>query len=464
VRAAVFEEPSASPCAVLVSDIEFFSTRRADLVPFSGVCHVVYLPSAGPGGAPRVLGLSKAARVVEVHARRLQTPKNLADDVAEALGGLLELAPRGALAVVQAASVGPASSRETWTAVGACGCYEEEGWELEEAEGLLSLQGVDLRGLRGSAAVGPASPPPPVECVQREKPPEGRGFAAVERAACALARSVGWGESDEVLVTAARGYARWMWEFTRGREDEDEDSALLGVPDPDPARCSEGEGRGRFSPTGAVAAVSAPVSFGNGLGSGREGFCEDFASLCEHHLLPFHGRIYVACVAGGPASGSLAAASGQVRATIWRFSHRLQLQERLTQQVAEALLHALGAGAGVLVVASAQHHCMRSRGVQKTGSSTITIARLGSVLQEGQLFQELMNQVPDLAIREAWNSPSPLLPSRPCGHALGHGHGHGDRHEHRHAHAHPQTGRADGYALGYGNGRLGDDRVPAELD
>ena len=50
VRAAVFEEPAASPSAVLVGDVEFFSTGRRDLVPFSGVCHVAYLPGRAPGG------------------------------------------------------------------------------------------------------------------------------------------------------------------------------------------------------------------------------------------------------------------------------------------------------------------------------------------------------------------------------------------------------------------------------
>ena len=91
---------------------------------------------------------------------------------------------------------------------------------------------------------------------------------------------------------------------------------------------------------------SAPAMLGRELGPGRAGFCVDFASLCEHHLLPFHGRMYVACVGvgvGASAPTLPAAAGGEVRAAVWRFSHRLQLQERLTQQVAEALMGALGA-------------------------------------------------------------------------------------------------------------------------
>ena len=165
-----------------------------------------------------------------------------------------------------------------------------------------------------------------------------------------------------------------------------------------------------------------PLTLGRELGPGRESFSLDFASLCEHHLLPFHGRIYVVCVAEGVSPGSLAAAGAQVRAAVWRFSHRLQLQERLTQQVAEALIGALGAAGGILVVSSAQHHCMRSRGVQKPGSVTVSIARLGSVLLDRELCQGLLGEVPDLAVHEAWDSPTPLLP--PPRHDELHGHDH----------------------------------------
>ena len=419
----MFEEPAASPLAVLVGDVEFFSTGRRDLVPFSGVCHVAYLPGRAPGGgAPRVLGLSKAARVVEAQARRLQTPQSLADGVARALGALPGLAPRGALAVVQAVAVAPGPSRASSSAVGAWGCYKEPGAEeLAEVRGLLRLRGVDLgalaagRRLPEAAAAEPASPPLPLplppQLPQALPTPSrgGRDLAAVERAAVSLARGVGWEEPGAVVDTAARGYARWMWDFTRGG-------------------AGGGEGRGEEGP--------APTMLGRELGPGRAGFCVDFASLCEHHLLPFHGRMYVACVGvgvGASAPTLPAAAGGEVRAAVWRFSHRLQLQERLTQQVAEALMGALGAatagGGGVLVVSSAQHHCMRSRGVQKSGSVTVAISRLGSALLDGELCEELLAGVPDLAVREAWDRPSPMLP--PPSHDEWHGHGHG--HENGHA-------------------------------
>ena len=146
-----------------------------------------------------------------------------------------------------------------------------------------------------------------------------------------------------------------------------------------------------------------------------------------------------------PAPVLPAATGVEVRAAVWRFSHRLQLQERLTQQVAEALMGALGAatagGGGVLVVSSAQHHCMRSRGVQKSGSVTVAISRLGSALLDGELCEGLLAEVPDLAVREAWDRPSPLLP--PPTHDEWHGHGHGNGFGHGHEH---------GIGRGHGNG------------
>ena len=76
---------------------------------------------------------------------------------------------------------------------------------------------------------------------------------------------------------------------------------------------------------------------------------------------------------------------------------------------------------------------MRSRGVQKSGSVTVAISRLGSALLDGELCEELLAGVPDLAVREAWDRPSPLLP--PLSHDEWHGHGHGHGHGHENGHA-----------------------------
>ena len=95
-------------------------------------------------------------------------------------------------------------------------------------------------------------------------------------------------------------------------------------------------------------------------------------SLCEHHLLPFFGKVHVAYIPAGKVIGL-----SKVPRLVDVFARRLQVQERLTTQIAEAIegaLHPLGVG----VVVEARHLCMMMRGVEKQHSSTITSSMLGA--------------------------------------------------------------------------------------
>ena len=87
------------------------------------------------------------------------------------------------------------------------------------------------------------------------------------------------------------------------------------------------------------------------------------STVCEHHLLPFHGTVSVAYIAN--PSGSVE--RDTLQALVSRHSRRLQVQERLTRDVAEEI-SALTGGIGVMVAARAAHLCMVSRGVEKPGS------------------------------------------------------------------------------------------------
>ena len=98
----------------------------------------------------------------------------------------------------------------------------------------------------------------------------------------------------------------------------------------------------------------------------------EFFSMCEHHLLPFFGRIHVAYVPKDKVIGL-----SKIPRIVDMYARRMQLQERLTQQVAEAVQAAISPR-GVAVMAEARHFCMMMRGVEKQHSGTITSTTLGA--------------------------------------------------------------------------------------
>ena len=107
-------------------------------------------------------------------------------------------------------------------------------------------------------------------------------------------------------------------------------------------------------------------------------------SMCEHHMLPFFGSVSVAYIPNGTVIGL-----SKIARIADLYARRLQVQERLTTQIAVALEKAL-APAGVMVVVTAQHMCMASRGVEKTGAATMTSATRGRFASDAQLRSEFL--------------------------------------------------------------------------
>lgn len=97
-----------------------------------------------------------------------------------------------------------------------------------------------------------------------------------------------------------------------------------------------------------------------------------FSSTCEHHLMPFFGKIAIAYIPDGKVVGL-----SKLARTVEVISKRLQLQERLTSQIAEEIMRYLKPK-GVMVVCEAEHTCMTCRGVKKPGSKTLTYSILGN--------------------------------------------------------------------------------------
>jgi GTP cyclohydrolase I len=99
-------------------------------------------------------------------------------------------------------------------------------------------------------------------------------------------------------------------------------------------------------------------------------------SLCEHHMLPFFGRVHVAYIPKGKVIGL-----SKIPRLIEVFARRLQVQERMTRQIADAIQHAIQPQ-GVGVVIEARHMCMMMRGIEKQNSSTVTSAMVGCFQQK----------------------------------------------------------------------------------
>lgn len=112
-----------------------------------------------------------------------------------------------------------------------------------------------------------------------------------------------------------------------------------------------------------------------------------FYSLCEHHLLPFYGDAHVAYIPDKKLVGI-----SKIARMVELFARRLQVQERMTQQIAEAIQSVLKPK-GVAVVVNAQHLCMQMRGVQKHNASIVTSAMLGAFRDRQATREEFMNLI-----------------------------------------------------------------------
>ncbi|MEO8724828.1 MAG: GTP cyclohydrolase I FolE [Acidobacteriaceae bacterium] len=110
-------------------------------------------------------------------------------------------------------------------------------------------------------------------------------------------------------------------------------------------------------------------------------------SLCEHHMLPFIGKVHIAYIPNGKVIGL-----SKFPRLVDIFARRLQVQERLTTEIAEAIQRAI-APAGVGVIVEARHLCMMMRGVEKQHSSTVTSAMLGEFRDNQRTREEFLSLV-----------------------------------------------------------------------
>ena len=172
----------------------------------------------------------------------------------------------------------------------------------------------------------------------------------------ALIANLGEDPQRESLRETPERYAKAMRFLTSGYESEPEDVVGSGI----------------FSAEGEGVVLVRDV---------------EFHSLCEHHLLPFFGRAHVAYLPGDKIIGL-----SKIPRLVDLYSRRLQVQERITEQVADALMRLLEPK-GVLVLAEARHLCMAMRGVEKQHSATATRALRGVYAHDAQARQEILSMI-----------------------------------------------------------------------
>lgn len=107
-----------------------------------------------------------------------------------------------------------------------------------------------------------------------------------------------------------------------------------------------------------------------------------FYSMCEHHMMPFYGKAHIAYIPDGKVVGL-----SKLARTVEVYAKRLQIQEKMTGQIADALMEYL-APKGVMVLLEAEHMCMTMRGIKKPGSKTVSVAVRG-VFEENERLQNM---------------------------------------------------------------------------
>lgn len=371
---------------VVVRDIDLYSYCESCLLPFSIQCHVGYVPSGG-----RVVGLSKLSRVADVFAKRFQNPQRLANEVCGALHASIQ--PAGVAVAMEGWHI-PLPENLKCTKSRALirtshssrsGVFEGENSSFwNDFVALLKLRGIDMDMDSRSASLTwcPLRPHEVPLCNGHGKRITTNGATSPKSlsspsnmvsAVSSMLQSLGEDPLRKELLGSPQRYVQWLMRFRACNLDVKLNGFTLNS-----ASVYERPGEDATDHRAISSELRLP-----------------FCAQCEHHLLPFYGVVHIGYFGSGDGEGI---DRSHFQALVHFYGCKLQVQERMTRQIAEAVYSVSHRGA--IVVVEANHICMISRGIEKIRSSTATIAVLGQFSTDSSAKASFLQSVLDTANQE----------------------------------------------------------------
>ncbi|KAL7246997.1 hypothetical protein ACSBR2_001997 [Camellia fascicularis] len=347
---------------VIVRDLDLFSYCESCLLPFQVKCHVGYVPSG-----QRVVGLSKLSRVADIFAKRLQDPQRLADEVCSALQHGIK--PTGVAVILQCLHVHfpnfesvflESSNHHGWVKVlvtSGSGVFENENSDIwGDFLSLLKFRGINVEKAH------PRDSSTKCWCPSQATSKTGPANSGMVAAVAAILRSLGEDPLRKELLGTPTRFVKWLTNFKNSNLEMKLNGFVLGRID-------------------TLKSVGEHINSELNL---------SFWSQCEHHLLPFHGVVHIGYIC---SEGVNPIRKPLLQSIVHFHGFKLQVQERLTRQIAETVSSLLGGD--VMVVVEANHTCMISRGIEKFGSSTATVAVLGRFSTDPAARAKFLQSIPN---------------------------------------------------------------------
>ncbi|GMP48611.1 hypothetical protein CsSME_00015906 [Camellia sinensis var. sinensis] len=347
---------------VIVRDLDLFSYCESCLLPFQVKCHVGYVPSG-----QRVVGLSKLSRVADIFAKRLQDPQRLADEVCSALQHGIK--PTGVAVILQCLHVHfpnfesvslESSNHHGWVKVlvtSGSGVFENENSDIwGDFLSLLKFRGINVEKAH------PRDSSAKCWCPSQATSKTGPANSGMVAAVAAILRSLGEDPLRKELLGTPTRFVKWLMNFKNSNLEMKLNGLVLGR-------------------------IDTLKSIGEHINSELN---LSFWSQCEHHLLPFHGVVHIGYIC---SEGVNPIRKPLLQSIVHFHGFKLQVQERLTRQIAETVSSLLGGD--VMVVVEANHTCMISRGIEKFGSSTATVAVLGRFSTDPAARAKFLQSIPN---------------------------------------------------------------------